>query len=88
MTAYQLTPVGPNGAEEHRAVRIKVRSYAELLADNERLETLWRQEADLRVRTQERLNRASRVLASLGRLSPQMARLVEAARREVWGDLR
>jgi hypothetical protein len=87
VTAYQLTPVGADGPEPDRARRVEVRSYTEVLAELERVERLWREEVDLRIAFQVRLSKASRVLASLGRLSPRMAGLVEAARREVWGKL-
>lgn len=80
-------PVGANGLEEDRAVRVQVRTFCEVVADNERLERLWREEVDLRIAYQVRLSKALRVLASLGRLSPQMAGLVASARREVYGRL-
>lgn len=82
-----LIPVGVDGLEEDRAVQVDVRTYTEVLADNQRLERLWREDVDLRISYQVRLSKASRVLASLGRLSPQMASVVEAARREVYGRL-
>jgi hypothetical protein len=84
VTAYQLTPVGPEGPERHRARRVEVRSYTEVLAELERVERLWREEVDQRIGVQQRLNRASRVLASLARLSPRMAGVVAAAGREIW----
>lgn len=40
MTAYRLTPVGASGPEPDRAVRIEMRSYTEVLAENERLRAL------------------------------------------------
>lgn len=84
MTAYKLTPVGARGPEPDRARRIEMRSFSEVVADNERLERLWREEVDQRIEVQARLNRASRVLASLARLSPRMAGVVAAAGREIW----
>jgi protein-arginine kinase len=71
------------------------RQVALLLAENDRLRSKsevtdkivqrWEDEAANRVKAQVRLNQAMRVLASLGRLSPRMAGLVAAARREIWG---
>lgn len=87
MTAYQLTPVGAEGVEPERSVRLDMLSMSELLAENERLRRRLDEETDLRFSFQERLSKASRVLASLGRHSPQMADLVEVARREVYGRL-
>jgi hypothetical protein len=101
VTAYQLTPVGPDGPQRERSQVIDVRSYEELLAENARLRAerataradadnwhnAWATAVNNRIATQERLSRAMRVLASLGRLSPRMAEVVAAARREVYGDL-
>jgi hypothetical protein len=84
VTAYSLTPVGAAGPEPHRKQRVEIVSYTDLLARNEHLERLWREEVDQRIAVQARLNRASRVLASLARLSPRMADVVAAAGREVW----
>ncbi len=91
MTAYQLTPVGAEGPEHDRAEQVEVRSYRELmhlLAETQRARDvateMWRDEVDRRIAVQQKLNRASRVLASLGRLSPRMAAAVEGARREIW----
>lgn len=89
-----ITPVGANGREEGRTEEHEVLSYTELLEQRDVLradavgwEALWRAEVNLRIVTQNRLSRAMRVLASLGRLSPQMASLVASARREVYGRL-
>jgi hypothetical protein len=84
MTAYRLTPVGAAGPEPERARRIEVRSYTEVLAELERVERLWREEVNLRIEVQKKLNRSMRVLASLRRLSPRMADLVAGAGREIW----
>ncbi len=49
MTAYELVPVGASGLEPDRAVRIEMRSYTEVLAENVRLrERLHRAELALR----------------------------------------
>lgn len=101
MTAYKLTPVGAGGPERERSQEIVVRSYTELLAENVRLRAeraqaradaevwhdAWATAVNNRIVDRERVSRAMRVLASLGRLSPRMAAVVESARREVWGDL-
>lgn len=94
MTAYRLTPVGPGGVQKERTEEIEVLSYTDLVEQRDLLradvagwEALWRAEVNLRIVTQNRLSRAMRVLASLGRLSPEMAGLVAAARREVYGRL-
>jgi hypothetical protein len=98
VTAYQLTPVGADGPEPERAQRIETLSYQEIAVQNELLrrdlETArvdvevwhraWATAVNNRVADRERLSRAARVLASLGRLSPRMADVVEAARREIW----
>jgi hypothetical protein len=84
VTAYRLTPVGPEGPERHRAQRVEVRSYTDVVAELERVERLWREEVDHRIGVQARLNRSMRVLASLARLSPRMAGVVAAAGREIW----
>lgn len=101
MTAYKLTPVGARGPERERSQVIDVRSYEELLAENVRLRAeraqaradaeqwhaAWTCAVNNRAVDRQRLSRAMAVLASLGGLSPRMAGVVEAARREVWGDL-
>lgn len=101
MTAYQLTPVGPNGVEEHRAQVVVLPSRADLLAENERLRgyleaarvdvatyrRMWELASAERVQAETRSTRAFRVLASVGRLNPFAAALVERARAEVYGEL-
>ncbi len=98
MTAYRLTPVGAEGLEHDRAERVEVRSYHDLEAENAQLRlllaetvaareawhTAWKAAVDSRLADRDRLQRASRVLASLGRLSPRMAAAVEVSRREIW----
>lgn len=91
MTAYQLTPVGPEGPEPLRMKVIYVKSYDDLLVENERLKAnvegwaeMWHDEVNRRIGVQNRLNRSMRVLASLARLAPGMPGLIEAARREIW----
>jgi len=98
VTAYQLTPVGASGPEPDRTQEIEIPSVLELRAENERLKVLlaetidareawasmWHDEVNRRLGVQNRLNRSMRVLASLGRLSPRMAAVVESARREIW----
>jgi hypothetical protein len=74
VTAYQLTPVGPEGRQEERSREIEVLAYSELLAENVRLRA-------------ERAAARMRVLASIGRASPLAAALVERARVEVYGRL-
>lgn len=101
MTAYEVVPVGAAGLEQHRARRIETLSYQEIAAQNEvlrrdleaaRLDAdvwhqAWATAVNNRCVDRQRLQGAMRVLASLARLSPRMAGLVESARREVWGDL-
>lgn len=84
MTVYGISPVGAHGAEWHRAKRIEVRSYTELVAENERLRQAWRAAHDARILSDSRANRAARVLAALGAQSVPMAAAVERARREIW----
>jgi hypothetical protein len=55
VTAYQLTPVGPEGPEPDRARVVEVVSYAEVLEENRRL--------------RERLHRAELALRSAGRVN-------------------
>lgn len=101
MSVYELVPVGADGVQHEAAVRIEMLSYNELAFQNEQLShalakarldaETWRQAwavaVNNRIEDRDKLGRAMRVLASLGRLSPRMAALVAAARREVWGDL-
>jgi hypothetical protein len=101
VTAYQLTPVGPEGRQEERSREIEVLAYNELLAENVRLRAeraqaradaevwhlAWATAVNNRVQDRERVGRAMRVLASIGRASPFAAALVERARREVYGRL-
>jgi hypothetical protein len=98
VTAYKLTRVGADGAEWDRAVVVQIPTKAELLRENrrlrvrlaelrpenERLRQAWSTAHDARILADRRANRASRVLASLGRLSPRMAAVVEVSRREIW----
>jgi hypothetical protein len=82
---YLLTPIGrPARARYVLGPRLGP-SYSELLAENERLREQCDNESELRIKAQDRLNKAMRVLASLGRLSPRMADLVEAARKDIFG---
>lgn len=94
MTAYKLTPVGARGPERERSQVVDVLSYSDLVEQRDLLkadaagwEALWRAEVNLRIATQNRLSRAMRVLASIGRASPFAAALVERARAEVYGEL-
>ena len=90
----ELIPVGADGLHPEAAVRIETLSYNELAFQNAQLiDALSKAKLDAaaahdkRIEAQTRLNRSLRVLASLGRHSPQMAAHVEAARREVYGRL-
>lgn len=101
MTAYTLTPVGARGPEPERAQRIEILSYQEIAAQNESLRRdleaarvdadvwhqAWATAVNNRVEDRERVGRAMRVLASIGRASPFAAALVERARAEVYGEL-
>lgn len=83
---YLLTPIGRPRCQPMHVLGPKLGpSYSELLAEVERLQEQVDNENRLRMQAQDRLNKAMRVLASLGRLSPRMADLVEVARREVFG---
>jgi hypothetical protein len=84
VTAYGISPVGAHGVERHREQEINILSKYELLVENEGLRKRWAEAVDQRIAYQVRLSQASRVLASLGRLSPRMAALVEVSRREIW----
>lgn len=98
MTAYRLTPVGASGPEPDRAVRIDIPSRAELVFQNERLKEyleaarvdvatyrrMWEAAHEARHRADERSRRAARVLASIGRMGPFAAALVERSRQEIW----
>ena len=88
MTAYEVIPVGAGGVERERSQVVRVTPCSELHAENVRLRQALAEETNLRISFQVRLSKASRVLASLGRLSPRMAALVAAARREIFGELR
>ena len=46
----------------------------------------WEYESANRLQAQDRLNRAMRVLAGLSWAFPQMRRLIEQARKDVWGE--
>lgn len=94
MTAYQLTPVGPEGRQEERTEEIELLSYNELLdelrkarADAEVWHNAWATLVNARIADRHRLSRAMRVLASIGRLNPFAAALVERGRAEVYGEL-
>jgi hypothetical protein len=98
VTAYQLTPVGASGPEPDRAVVVDIPSRAELLLQNERLKEyleaarvdvatyrqMWQAAHVERLKAEARSSRAAQVLASIGRLSPFAAALVERARVEIW----
>lgn len=68
MTAYSVTR--PEDQDRLGGVVVEIPSVVELRAENERLRA--------------QLSRASRVLASLARLSPRMADVIAVARREIW----
>lgn len=99
MTAYSVTPV--DSRDREHGVVVELPSRAELVddvvqlsaqlaaarADAEVWHNAWACAVNNRIEDRQKLSRAMRVLASLGRLSPRMAGLVAAARREVWGDL-
>ena len=101
MTAYELTPIGAEGPERERSQVIDTRPYSELLAENVRLRAeraaaradaevwhlAWATAVNNRVQDRDRVGRAMRVLASIGRASPFAAALVERARVEVYGRL-
>lgn len=95
MTAYSVTPV--DSVDREHGVVVDIPSVLELRAENERLRALlaetvaareawasmWHDEVNRRLGVQNRLNRSMRVLASLGRLPPRMAAVVESSRREI-----
>ena len=92
MTSWSLTPVDAQDRESGQVVESC--TLTRLVDENETLRqevagwrTAWAAAVDERIATQVRLSKAMRVLASLGRLSPAMAALVSAARREVYGRL-
>jgi hypothetical protein len=101
MTAYQLTPVGAEGVEGHRAEVIDIPTYLEALQQIERLKDyleaarldvdtyrrMWELASAERVKAETRSVRSFRVLASIGRMSPLAAALVERCRVEVYGEL-
>lgn len=96
MTAYSITR--PEDLDREHGVVVDVPSRYDLLIENERLKTyleaaredvstyrqMWAAAHDARIKAEGRSSKAFRVLASLGRLSPRMAGLVSAARKEVW----
>lgn len=87
--------------QPERAEVIDIPSRYELLLQNERLKdyleaarldvanwrAMWVGAHDARAAAEVRADKAARVLASIGRLSPFAAALVERARVEVWGRL-
>ena len=85
---YLITRIGPKGPDERGARYILGPplgpSYSELRRQLEQARERLDNESALRVQAQDRLNRAMRVLASLGRLSPRMADLVATARKDIW----
>lgn len=97
MTAYGISPVGARGVERDREQVVVILSKYELLVENARLKEyleaarldvaewrrMWAAAHDERLKAEVRSTRAFRVLASLGRLSPRMADLVEVSRREI-----
>lgn len=87
---YILGPaLGPSYSElvaENQRLRRRIDDLKREDAQIPALIERWENESALRVQAQQRLNRSMRVLASLGRLSPRMADLVAAARREVFGE--
>lgn len=101
MTAYQLTPVGPEGPELHRTTFVRNPSKHELLVENQRLKEylevaradvctyrrMWEAASNERLKADRRAQKAFRVLASIGRLNPFVAALVERGRVEVYGRL-
>lgn len=84
MTAYEVIPVGADGVEEHRAVRLDVTPMSELVAENERLRTGWRTSHEARLAAENRADKAAKVFAVLHRVFPEMRDLIERARKDIW----
>lgn len=89
MTAYSVTPVDSVDREHGVVVEIPSRAelmqlLAETIAARDAAHAMWMDAVNARAVDRARLQRASRVLASLARLSPRMADVVAAAGREIY----
>lgn len=84
MTAYEVIPVGTEGLEGHRAVRLDITPMSELVAENERLRTAWRTAHDARMAAENRADKAAKVFSVLHQVFPEMRDLIERARKDIW----
>lgn len=82
---YLLTPVGRPGCALYVLGPRLGPSYAELRRQLEQSRERLDNESALRVRMQERLDTAARVLAAIGRANPELRGVVEQARKDIWG---
>lgn len=82
---YLLTPVGrPARARYVLGPRLGP-SYSELARDLELARERLDNESELRIKTQERLDTAARVLAAIAYANPDLAGVIEQARKDIWG---
>jgi len=102
MTAYTITPVGPNGPikglskrvvgwdlrllEENERLRNELDEARRVAAGAQRLSQRLDNESRLRVTSQVRLHRVARALACLSEAHPELRESIELARLEIWGD--
>lgn len=81
---YLLTPIGAARPPMHVLGPKLGPSYSELRAEVERLQAQVDNENRLRMVAQDRLSKASRVLAVLSHLYPKLRPVIERAREDIW----
>jgi hypothetical protein len=81
---YLLTPVGRPALARYVLGPAIGPSYSELRHQLEKTLERLDNEAGLRVRLQERLDTAARVLAAIERANPELRPVIEQARKDIW----
>lgn len=83
---YLLTPVNRPDRARYVLGPPLGPSYSELRHQLEQARERLDNESALRVRLQERLDTAARVLDAIARSHPELREVVEQARKDIWGS--